>query len=174
MGIIFYWFSILSWIGHQCSIGIPIRSRVYFDRTFTSDPKSRMTWSISCSPIYVVSLISLPVLVLCFPIFSTTCGSPGTVPTHLLMSSCNPFTTLLLCSNFIHVSMNVVSMDGSIFDFGLYFLPEVKASTKLFLASMRVSWVCSKSNSTSFVRALWTQVLSFGCLPLSSPIAILV
>jgi len=93
-------------------------------------------------------------------------------PIFLLMSSCNPFITLLSHSNFIHVFRNVVIIDGSIFGYSLSFLPEVEASTKLFLASMKVPRVHSKSNSTSFDGALRTQVLSFGCFPLSSHIEI--
>lgn len=149
-----------------------MHSHVYFGKMFASDPKSRITWSISYSPIYVVSLISLPVLVLCFPIFWTTRNSPGAIPAHLLMSSCNPFTALLLHSIFIHVSRNIVNIDGSISGACLSFLPKVEASAKLFLASINVSGAHSKSNYASFARALQTQVLSSSCLPLSSPIVI--
>lgn len=39
-------------------IGLPILSQVCFGRTFASDPKSRITWSISYSPICAVNLIS--------------------------------------------------------------------------------------------------------------------
>ena len=88
------------------------------------------------------------------------------------MSSCNPFTALLSCSSFIHVPRNVVRIYGSIFGSGLSLFPEVEASAKLFLASMKVSQVRSKSNYASFARALWTQVLSFAYLPLSYPIVI--
>ena len=172
MGIIFYSFTTRSWIGDHCSVGLPMPSHVYFGKTFTSNPKSRITWSISYSPIYALNLISLPVLVLCFPIFRTTRSSPGSIPSHLFMSSCSPFTALLLRSSFMHVSRKIVSIDGSISSSGLSLLPKVEASTNLFLASMKVSRVRSKSNSASFIRDFRTQLLSFGCLPLSSPIVI--
>lgn len=110
-----------------------------------SDPKSRITWSISYSPICVVNLISLHVLILCFSIFWTTCSSPIVIVVHLLMCSCNPLTTLLSHSSFIHVSRNIVSIDGSISDSSLSLLLEVEASVKLFLASIKVSQACSKS-----------------------------
>jgi len=147
-------------------------SHVYFGRTFASDPRSRITWSISYSPIYAVNLISLPVLIACFPRIRTTRGSPGAVPAHLIMSSCSPFIALLSHNSFMHVSKNVVSIDGSISVSGLGLLPEVEASAKLSLASMKVSLARSKSNSGSFVGALRTQVLSSSCLPLSSPVVI--
>lgn len=147
-------------------------SHVYCGKTFAFDPKSRITWFISYSPICVVNLISLPILVLCFPIFQTMCGSPGMVPVHLLMSSYNPFISLLSRSNFMHVSRNVLSIDGSISSFGLSFLPKVETSAKLFLASMKVSRACSKSNSASFTEASQTQVLSSGYLPFLSPVTI--
>ena len=126
----------------------------------------------SYSPIYTVNLISLLVRFVCVSSFHTTRGSPSAVPVHLLMSSCNPFTALLSRSNFMHVSRNVVSIDGSISCFVLSLLPELEASVKLFLASMKVSLVHSKSNSGSFIRDLQTQVLSSGCFPLSSPLMI--
>jgi len=92
-------------------------------------------------------------------------GSPGAIPTHLVMISYSPFIALLSRNNFMHVSKNVVSIDGSNFGSSLSLLPEVEASTKLFLASMNVSF-------GSFVGALQTQALSLGYLPLSSPIVI--
>ena len=136
------------------------------------DPRSRIIWSISYSPICIVNLISLPFLVACFAIFQTMRGSPSVVPAHLFMSFYSPFTTLLSHNNFMHVSKNVLSIDGSIFGSGLSLLPEVEASTNLFLASMKFSLVHSKSNSGSFVRALQTQVLSSSYLPLSSLVVI--
>lgn len=142
-----------------------MRSHVCFSRTFASDPKSRITWPVSYSPICAINLISLPILILCFPIFLTMRGSPGAVPTHLLMSSYDPFTSLLSFSNFIHVSKNVISVGGSISISGLSLLPEVEASMKLFLASIKVSRARSKSNSGSFARALRTQVLSSSYFP---------
>ena len=119
-----------------------------------------------------MSLISCHVLILCFLILLTMHCSPGMVPTHLLISCYNPFTALLSCSNFIQVSRKVVSIEGSISSSGLSFLPEVEASAKLFLASMKVSRVRSKSNYSSFTEALRTQVLSSDFLPFSSPVAI--
>ena len=77
-------------------------------------------------------------------------------PVHLVMSSCSPFIALLSRSNFMHVSRKVVSIDGSITDSSLSLLPEVEASVNLFLASTNVSFMRSKSNSGSFVGALWT------------------
>lgn len=94
--MIFCLFSIRSWIRNHCDVSLPMRSHVYFGRTFAYDPRSRIPWSISYSPICAVNLISLPVLVACFPIFRTTCNSPGAILTHLLMSSCNPFSKFLL------------------------------------------------------------------------------
>lgn len=149
-----------------------MHSHVYFDRTFAYDPKSKITWSISYSTIYVVNLISLLILFVCFPIFRTTRDSPGVVLVNLLMSSYNPFIALLSRSRFMYVSRNFVSIDGSISSSGLSFLPKVEASLKLFLASMNVSLAHSKSNSSSFVEALQTQVLSLSYFPLSSPITI--
>lgn len=99
-------------------------------------------------------------------------GSPGMVPVHLFMSSCNPFTTFLSRSSFMHVCRNVMSIDGSTFGSVVSLLPEVEAAVKLFLASMKIFLVRSKSNSGSFSGALQTQVLSSGYLPLSSPIVI--
>ena len=149
-----------------------MHSHVYFGKTFRYDPRSRITWSISYSPICTVNLLYLPILIACFPILWTTRGSPSAVPTHLFMSSCNPFTASLSWVTFIHVSRNVVSIDGSVSNSGLSLLPEVDASVKLFLASMKVSLAHSKSNSRSFVGALQTQVLSSGHLLLSSPVII--
>ena len=114
-----------------------MRSHVCFGKMFASDPRSRIACSISYSPIYTVNLISLPIHVVCFPSFWTMHGSPG--PTHLVMSSCSPFTTLLSCNNFMHVYRKVVSIYGSISSSSLSLLPEVEASVKLFLASMNVS-----------------------------------
>ena len=91
---------------------------------------------------------------------------------HLLMSSCSPFIALMSHSSFMHVSRNVISIDGSIYNFGLSFLSEVEALAKLFLASMKVSLARSKSNSASFAGALRTQLLSSSYFPLSSPITI--
>ena len=87
----------------------------------------------------MVSLISRPILVLCLPIFHTTCSSPRVVIMHLFMSSYSPFTALLSRSSFMQVSKKVVSMEGSISLSGLSLLLEVEASVKLFLASMIVS-----------------------------------
>ena len=97
---------------------------------------------------------------------------PGTVPVHLCTSSCSLFTAFLSRSSFMHVSRNIVSIDGSISSSGMSLLPEVEASTKLFFASMKFSLAHSKSNYGSFVGALQTQVLSLHCLPLLSPIVI--
>ena len=149
-----------------------MRSHVGFGRTFTFDPRSRITWSISYSPIFAVNIISLPIHIIYFPSFRTTRGSPGTVPAHLVMISCNPFIALLSCNNFMHVSKNVVSIDGSISSSSLSLHPKVEAFAKLFLASMNVYLARSKSNSSSFVGSLWTQALSLGYFPLSSPIII--
>jgi len=147
-------------------------SHVYFGRTFASNPMYRIRWSISYSPICTVSLISLPVLLLLFPVFHTTRSSPHVVLSHLLMSSYNPFTALLSCNSFMHASRNVVSIDGSISSSSLYFLHEVEASLKPFFASIKFSRACSKSNYTSFDRVLQTQVLSSGCPPLPSLVII--
>ena len=138
-----------------------MHSHVCFGKTFESDLKYRITWSISYSPICAVNLISLLILIACFPIFWTTHHSPGAVPTHLLMSSYNPFTSLLSCSSFMHVSRNIVSIDGSISGSNLSLLPKVEASIKLFLASMKVSLVCSKSNYF-FHRSLANPSTIFG------------
>jgi len=81
-------------------------------------------------------------------------GSPSAILALLFMSSYNPFIALLSCSSFMHVSKNVVSINGSIVGSGLSLLPEVEASVKLFLASMKVSLARSKSNFGSFVGAL--------------------
>lgn len=143
-------------------------SHVCFGRTFASNPRSKITWSISYSPIYAINLISLPVCIVCFLSFWTTRDSSGVVPRHLVMSSYSPFTTLLSRGIFMHVSKNVVSIDGSIDGSSLSLLPEVEASVKLRLDFMNVSLAHSKSNSSSFAGALRTQELSLGCFPLSS------
>ena len=95
MGMIFCWFSILNWIRDHYSPGLPICSPVFSSKAFMSDPRSKITWSISYSSICIVSLISCPVLSLWLPIFHTMQGSPGVFLVHLFISSYNPFTTLL-------------------------------------------------------------------------------
>lgn len=97
-------------------------------------------------------------------------GSPD--PMHLVISSCSPLTALLLHSSFIHVTKKVVSIEGSIPGSGWSLLPEVEAFVKLFLASINVSFVCSKSNSGSFVGALRTRVSSWVYFPLSSLVVV--
>jgi len=72
----------------------------------------------------------------------------------------------------MHVSKKVVSIYGYISSSSLSLLAKVEAFVKLFLASMNVSFLCSKSNSSSFVGVLRTQALSSGYLPLSSPVVI--
>ena len=64
------WLANLKWIGDLTNLGLPICSHVYLVRTFTSDPKSRITSSISNSPTCAVSRISL--LVLVYPIILWT------------------------------------------------------------------------------------------------------
>ena len=147
-----------------------MHSHVFFDSTFTFDSTSRITWSISYSPIWVVNLISLLVRNACFPSFWTTRGSPD--PAHLVISSYSPFTALLSHISFMHVSRKVVNIEGSILGSSWSLLPEVEASVKLFLTSMNVSFARFKSNSGSFVRDLQTHALSSGCFPLSSPVVI--
>ena len=149
---------------------LPMHSHVLFGSIFMFDPRSRITLSISDSPICVVNLISLPMHNACFPSFETTCHFLDLM--HLMISYCRNFTTLLSCSSFIHVSKKVVSIEGSIRGSSWSLLPEVEAFVKLFLASMNVSFAHSKSNLGSFVRALRTQELSFDYLPLSSPVVI--
>jgi len=146
-------------------------SHVCFGSTFTSNPRSKITWSISYSAICVVNHISLPIRNVCFPSFWNTRISPDLA--HLVISSCNPFTALLSRSNFIHVSRKVVIIEESISGSSWSLLPEVEASVKLFLASMNVSFAKSRSNSGSFVGAFWTHALSSGCLPLSYLVMIL-
>lgn len=98
------------------------------------------------------------------------CGSPDA--THLVISSFSPLTSLLSSRSFMHVSRKVVSIEGSIPGSSKSLLPKVEASVKLSLASMNVSVMRSKSNSGSFIGALWTHVLSFGYFPLSSLVII--
>lgn len=131
-----------------------MHSHIYFGRKFASDPRSKITSSISYFPIYVVNLISLPIRIVCFPSFWTMYGSPGVVPANLVMSAYSPFIALLPCNSFMHVTKNVVSIDGSISHSSLSLIPQVEESAKLFLASMNVSLVRSKSNSGSFIGAL--------------------
>lgn len=170
--MIFCLFSILNWIRDHYNTGLPIHSQVCFSRMFTSDPKSKITWSISYSPICVISLISRLILLLCLTFFHTTCGSLGVFLAHLFISSYNPFTTLLSRGSFMQVSRKVVSIEGSISWSSLSFLRELEALEKLFFSSMNVSRVCSKLNLASFTRALLSHVLYLGCFPLSSPVAI--
>ena len=154
IGRIFCWVSIHSWIGNHYNASLPMHSNLYFGKTFASNPRSRITLSISYSLIYAVNLIFLLFCIVCFLSFQTIRCSLGMVPTHLVMSSCSPFTTLLSCSIFMHVSKNAVSIDASISSSSLSLLPEVEASAKLLLASMNVSLARSKSTSSSFVGAL--------------------
>lgn len=170
--MIFCWFPILNWFRDHYSMGLPTRSQVYFGKTFAYNPRSRITSSISYSLIYMVSLISRPVLALCLPIFRTTRGSPRVFSTHLFISSYNPFIALLSCNSFMQVSKKVVSIEGSISWSSLSLLLEVEALAKLFFASMSVSCSCSKSNSASFAGALQNHALSLGYFTLSLPIAI--
>ena len=167
---IFCWFIIHNLIGYHCSASLPMRSHVYFGRMIVSNPRFKITCSISYSPICEINIISLPVHIVHFQSFRTMCGSFGVVLAHIVMSSCSPFIALVSCSSFMHVSKNVVSINGPISGSSLSLLPEVEASAKLLLASMNVSLAHSKSNSGSFVGSLRTQSLSSSCLPLSSPI----
>lgn len=147
-----------------------MRSHVCFGSTFASNPRFRITWSISYSPLCAVNLISIPVRDVCFSSFWTMCDSPN--PAHLVMCSCSLFTALQCHNSFMHVSRKVVSIDGSIFGYGLSFLPKMEAYVKLFLASINVSFARSKSNLGSFVGALWTHAFSLCCLSLSSLVMI--
>ena len=151
-------------------MALPMHSHVCFGSTFMFEPRSRITWSILYSPIWAVILISLPVRNACFPSFWTTRGSLD--PVHLVISSYSPLIALLSCNNFMHVSRNIVSIEGSIPGSSWSLLPKVDASLKLFLASMNVSFAHSKSNLGSFTGALRTHVLSSHFFPVSSPVAI--
>jgi len=64
IGTILYWFSNLNWIGDQTNLGFSIISHVFLGKTFTSDPKSNITLSMSYSPIYALKLNSPLVLFL--------------------------------------------------------------------------------------------------------------
>jgi len=117
-------------------------SQVCFSNTFASEPRSRITWSISYSLIYAVNIISLPVCNACFPNFQTTRGSLD--PAHLVISSYSPLAILLSCNSFMYVSRNVVSIEGSIPGSGWSLQPKVEASVRLFVSSMNIPFVRSK------------------------------
>ena len=168
IGKIFCWLAIHNWIGDHCSMSLPMHSHVCFGNTFASDPKTKMTSSISYSPVCTVNHISCPMHKACFPSFQTTRGSPD--PAHLVVSSCNPLNASLLRSIFIHVSKKVVCIKGSILGSGWSLLPEVEASVKLFIASLNFSFMHSNSDSGSFVGASQTHKSSLGYFLLFSPI----
>lgn len=91
-----------------------MRSQVYFGRTFALDPKSKTTWSISSSLIWIVSCISYPVRKAFLPTFQTIHGSSS--PAHQVINSCSPFTALVSLSKFMQVSKKMVSIEVSFSD----------------------------------------------------------
>ena len=122
IGIIFYYLSMRSCIGYHCSAGLPILSHVYLGNTIASDPKSKITWSISYSSICVVSLISRPVCLLCLPSLLTVRCSEGSLilPKQLSIRSWSPYTAFLSCKNFIQVFRKVANSEGSTYCTSLF------------------------------------------------------
>lgn len=151
--IIFYWFTMRNWIGDHCKFHYPIRSHVCLGRTFASNPRSRITWSISNSLICTVNLISQPILFL-FPyiLFTTWCSIQGFYfPTQLSINSCNPSIAFLFLNN-LHVyrkDFKIVESKffvavSSWFSCGIndtgFFNVQAPRSRKIFFASMKVSF----------------------------------
>lgn len=116
IGIIFYWFTIRSWIGAYYSIDFPILSMACLGKTFASDPKFRITWSISNSLICAVDCISrlvlfLPLSTLCTARYLSN-GLPFLV--QLSINSCSPSISFWSLRSLMHVYKKDLNTEKSI------------------------------------------------------------
>ena len=187
----------LCWLAsHRCigdldNLGLPIYSHVCLVITFTSDPKSRITSSISNSPTCAMSHISLPVLV--YPIilwttllteedgwhwsmmrwsspiafsflvsFKQLCRKDCTLPVDSSSSRLPDVVACDICTGLTpHGVCCGMPLDGCTYDL------DCVGSLKKFLASWNVSLFFYRSSDVALLGALrthcWLAFFSIAC-----------